>query len=74
MNSLMEEKGKWGTLEVSGEKGENIICSQNWDGNSGVVTLNFQLDKKTEDIEFRYFKNAGNDTLPIKVVLHNLDN
>ena len=73
MNDLMEEKGKWGTLEVSSEKGNNVICSQSWDGDSKAVTLNFQLDKKTEDIEFRYFKYAGTDTLPIKVLLHNLD-
>lgn len=58
-----------GIMDVACDGG-NTICSSEWNGSSQFVTLRFHLEESTGNIEFRYFKNAGNDTIPLKVTLN----
>ena len=58
-----------GGMDVCADLGNTVICSTAWDGSSKFVTLQFHLDERTENIEIRYFKSAGNSTIPVKVIL-----
>lgn len=61
-----------GTMEVACELGNKMICAVDWDGRTSFVTLSFELEEFTDDIEFRYLKKPGNETVPlaVKIVSH----
>ena len=52
------------------DSGNNIIGAVNWDGVSQFVKIPFGLEDTTCEIEFRYFKFEGNDTIPVRVILN----
>lgn len=71
MDKKNAEEGILGELEVS-IKGDPLV-SKLWDGTSASITLSFQLEDLTENVEFRYFKYEGNDSEPIAVMLEPLN-
>ena len=70
MNSGGNVQGDLGRLEVVSDGGNNIISAVNWDGTSQVITVPFRLENRMDEIEFRYLKFEGNDTIPVKVILN----
>lgn len=70
MNPGEDVRGTPGRLEVASDSGTNIIGAVNWDGVSQFVKIPFLLEDRTCEIEFRYFKFEGNDTIPVSVVLN----
>lgn len=70
MNSSEDAQGDLGRLEVASDSGNNIIGAVNWDGVSQFVKIPFGLEDTTCEIEFRYFKFEGNDTIPVRVILN----
>ena len=69
MNASTDGRDILGMMDVVNEKGENVICSTDWDGVSQSVSMKFHLEERVDNVEFRYFKNAGNDTVPLKIML-----
>lgn len=69
MNTSTDGRDILGMMDVVNEKGENVICSTDWDGVSQSVSMKFHLEERADNVEFRYFKNAGNDTVPLKIML-----
>lgn len=62
MSSVGEKEDILGICEVIGN---GITCAScEWDGNIPVITLQFRLDEWTNNLEFRYYKYAGNDIVP----------
>lgn len=70
MNISFDVPGNLGVLDVVSSYGDNVICSTTWDGTFQTVSMRFRLEEETSGIEFRYYKYAGNDTMPTKVILN----
>ena len=72
MDETMGTPDILGSMDVCADFGNTLICSTAWDGSSKFVTLQFCLEERTENIEIRYFKSAGNNTIPVKVILRKI--
>lgn len=67
MDSLPDGEGDMAIFDVV--SGENVYGVYEWDGGTEQITLQFQLEERTSNIEFRYYKNAGNDSMPEEITL-----
>ena len=67
MTSPPAEDENMGIFDVV--SGESVFAVYEWDGRTEQVTLRFQLEERTGNMEFRYYKNAGNDSMPEKITL-----
>lgn len=72
MNYEKEGQDILGVADICSESGNNVIGTADWNGNSKYITLRFELTENTKDIEFRYFKNEKNNTIPIRVILNEI--
>ena len=72
-DSVMKDKTVLGIADIAEDGGNHIICSSEWDGTSQSITMNFYLEQETDNIEFRYFKNKGNNIVPLKVMLKKIN-
>lgn len=62
-----------GVADIVADGGSSTISSVEWDGTSQFITIQFHLWQETDHIEFRYFKNEGNDIIPLELTLKNIE-
>ena len=62
-----------GVADIVADGGSSTISSVEWDGTSQFITIWFHLWQETDNIEFRYFKNEGNDMIPLELTLKSID-
>lgn len=67
MDSADTENRNGGIFDVA--SAGNTLAFYDWNGDTQQVTLRFQLEERTSNMEFRYYKNAGNDSMPEEITL-----
>lgn len=67
MDSLPDGEGDIGIFDVV--SGEKVFEVYKWDGKAEQITLRFRLEERTANMEFRYYKNAGNNSIPEEITL-----
>lgn len=67
MDSADTENRNGGIFDVA--SAGNTLAFYDWNGETQQVTLRFQLEERTSNMEFRYYKNAGNDSMPEEITL-----
>lgn len=72
-SSIKSENDCLGVADIVADGGSSTISSVEWDGTSQSITMQFHLWEETGNIEFRYFKNEGNDMVPLELTLRNID-
>lgn len=72
-SSIKSEDACLGVADIIADGGSSTISSVEWDGTSQSITMQFHLWEETGNIEFRYFKNEGNDVVPLELTLRNIE-
>ncbi|MBQ8189504.1 MAG: hypothetical protein IJZ44_06965 [Lachnospiraceae bacterium] len=69
MSDISDIKNSKGYFDVVSEAGENIIYKCEYIGAEKDVSITFELEEMTENIEIRYYKYQGNDIVPVSILI-----